>query len=68
ANVVIEDDAFAEALRDSLLSAMKEGAAQVRRESWSDQPWPVRVVTWASYGLARLLTGLFAYGRAREFT
>jgi cardiolipin synthase len=68
ANVVIEDDGFAEELRESLLSAMKEGAAQVRRESWRDQPWPVRVITWASYGLARLLTGLFAYGRAREFT
>ena len=68
ANVVIEDDGFAEQLRESLLSAMKDGAAQVRRESWSDQPWPVRVITWASYGLARLLTGLFAYGRAREFT
>ncbi|HLE35547.1 MAG TPA: hypothetical protein VI699_00215 [Candidatus Acidoferrales bacterium] len=47
---------------------MTEGAAQVRRESWRGQPWPVRVVTWGCYGLARLLTGLFAYGRAREFT
>jgi hypothetical protein len=26
------------------------------------------VFTWFCYGLARLLTGLFAYGRAREFT
>jgi hypothetical protein len=55
-------------LPEHLLTAMTEGAAQVRRESWSGQPWPVRVVTWGCYGLARLLTGLFAYGRAREFT
>jgi cardiolipin synthase len=68
ANVFIKDDGFAAQLRGSLLAAMSEGAAQVRRESWSDQPWTVRVFTWFFYGLARLLTGLFAYGRAREFT
>jgi hypothetical protein len=59
-------------MRDScpsiFLAAMTEGAAQVRRESWRGQPWPVHVFTWVCYGLARLLTGLFAYGRAREFT
>ncbi|MGH8700175.1 MAG: cardiolipin synthase ClsB [Burkholderiales bacterium] len=67
ANVVIEDDGFSWQLRDSLLAAMTKGATQVRRESWSGQPWPVRVLTWGCYGLVRLLTGLFAYGRAREF-
>jgi cardiolipin synthase len=68
ANVVIEDDAFAAELRESLLAEMSQGAAQVKRERWHGQPWTVRVVTWVCYGLARLLTGLFAYGRAREFT
>ena len=68
ANVVIEDEGFAAELRESLLAAMREGAAQVKRERWRNQPWPVRVVTWLCYGLARLLTGLFAYGRPREFT
>jgi cardiolipin synthase len=68
ANVVIEDEGFAVQLRESLLAAMSEGAAQVKRERWRSQPWPVRVFTWLCYGLARLLTGLFAYGRAREFT
>jgi cardiolipin synthase len=68
ANVVIEDEGFAAHLRESLLAAMSEGAAQVKRERWRSQPWPVRVVTWICYGLARLLAGLFAYGRPREFT
>jgi cardiolipin synthase len=68
ANVVIEDEGFAVQLRESLFAAMSEGAAQVKRERWRSQPWPVRVFTWLCYGLARLLTGLFAYGRAREFT
>ena len=68
ANVVIEDDGFAAQLRESLLAEMNEGASQVKRERWHSQPWRVRAVTWFFYGLARLLTGLFAYGRAREFT
>jgi cardiolipin synthase len=68
ANVVIEDDGFAGELRDSLLAAIAEGAVQLRRESWAAQPWRVRALTWASYGLARFLTGVFAYGRAEEFT
>ena len=68
ANVVTKDEGFAAQLRQSLLAEMREGSAQVRRESWSRQPWTVRVSTWFFYGLARLLTGLFAYGRAREFT
>jgi len=68
ANVVIEDDGFAGQLRDSLLAAIATGAVQVRRESWAAQPLAVRALTWTSYGLARFLTGLFAYGRAGEFT
>ncbi len=68
ANVVIKDDGFAGQLRDSLLAAIAEGAVQVRRESWAAQPLAVRALTWTSYGLARFLTGVFAYGRAREFT
>lgn len=68
ANVVIEDDGFAGELRASLLAAIAEGAAQVKRERWKDQPWVTRAMTWASYGLARFLTGVFAYGRAEEFT
>ena len=68
ANIVIEDDGFAGELRESLLGAIAEGAAQVRRERWKDQPWATRVLTWGSYGLARFFTGVFAYGRAEEFT
>jgi len=68
ANVVIEDEEFAGQLRDSLLAAMAEGAVEVRRESWAAQPLAVRALTWTSYGLARFLTGVFAYNRAQKFT
>ncbi|HET7597024.1 MAG TPA: cardiolipin synthase ClsB [Burkholderiales bacterium] len=67
ANVVVKDRAFAAALRESLAAAMREGARDVKRESWHRQPLAVRITTWMAYGIARLLTGMFAYGRAREF-
>ena len=68
ANVVVEDDGFAGELRQSLLAAMAEGAEQVKRERWRDQPWTTRVLTRVCYELARIITGVFAYGRAEEFT
>ncbi len=68
ANIVIEDQTFAGQLRESLVTAMAEGSRKLEPQYWQRQPFPVRVMTWLSYGLARLLTGLFAYGRADEFT
>ncbi|MBI1964878.1 MAG: cardiolipin synthase ClsB [Betaproteobacteria bacterium] len=68
ANLVIQDDGFAGELRASLLKAMAEGATLLRRERWKEQPLTLRTATWMSYGLARFLTGVFAYGRAEEFT
>lgn len=68
ANIVIEDRGFAAQLRQSLTAAMADGARQLRREGWKDQPLTRRTITWMCYGLARLLTGVFAYGRAQEFT
>jgi cardiolipin synthase len=66
ANVVVEDGAFAEALRRSLFDTMEKGAVQLRPEGWKEQPLARRTLTWMSYGLARLLTGVFAYGRDEE--
>jgi len=68
ANVVIDDRGFAAGLRQSLAVAMEAGAQQVRREKWQDQPLAARVTMWLSYGLARVLTGISAYGQSREFS
>ncbi len=66
ANVVIEDREFVAVLRQDLVAAMTAGARQVRREGWKGQPLPARIAMWLCYGLARLLIGIFSYGRARE--
>ncbi|MCC7487530.1 MAG: cardiolipin synthase ClsB [Burkholderiales bacterium] len=68
ANVVIEDAAFAARLHRSLMLEMAQGAAQLHRERWAREPLAVRMATWFSYGIARFLSGMFAYGRRREFT
>ena len=68
ANVVIEDTEFAGQLRASLIKAMSTGAKHLAPQDWKRQHILARTMTWLSYGLARLLTGLFAYGRADEFT
>jgi cardiolipin synthase len=68
ANVIIEDAAFAHELREDLLRAITGAALEVRRDRWRDEPWTARWLTWACYGAVRLMTGVFAYGRAQEFT
>jgi cardiolipin synthase len=68
ANVVIEDNGFAGDLRDNLLAAMAGAAEQIKRERWKDQPWLVRAFSRACYEVARFITGVFAYGRSKEFT
>jgi hypothetical protein len=47
---------------------MSSGARRLAPQDWKRQRIWTRAMTWISYGLARLLTGLFAYGRADEFT
>jgi cardiolipin synthase len=68
ANVVIEDQAFAWDLRNDVMTAIADGATQIRRERWQDQPRTTRIATWCCYELVRFLAGTFAYGRTREFT
>ena len=67
ANIVAADEVFASELRASLQAAIELGATQVRLESWRRRPLPERVAHWTCYGFARLLTGVSAYGQAREF-
>ncbi len=68
ANVVIDDRGFAGELRRDLGEALTAGARELRREGWKRRPLALRAAIWLSYGVARLLTGVFAYGREREFT
>jgi cardiolipin synthase A/B len=67
ANIAVEDAAFASTLHASLSAAMASGSREVQAEHWHRRPLPARIAHWACYGLARLLTGLSAYGQKQEF-
>jgi cardiolipin synthase A/B len=63
ANVVVDDDAFASGLKQSLVEHMEKGAARVGKQQWRKRPLTERVLIWVGYGIARLLIGVFGYGR-----
>ncbi len=63
ANVVVDDARFADGLRLSLAEHMNQGAASVGKQQWRRRPLRERVLIWVGYGIARLLIGVFGYGR-----
>ena len=62
ANLVVRDRPFAEQLRGSLATAMREGAQELLPQHWKQLPWPSRLLRWASYSLVRLAIGITGYG------
>lgn len=58
ANIVVLDQNFASALRESLELAIKAGARRVFEENWRSQPTMLRLVCWLSYGLIRIMAGI----------
>ena len=58
ANVIVRDDAFAEALRGHLVAAVRDVGKQVEMKTHLHRPWHVRTLSWIAYGLMRL--ALFA--------
>lgn len=67
ANVMVENQAFASVLRDSLQTAIASLAKPVAREYAVKMGVVTRLMTWVAYGLLRALTGISSYGRARDF-
>ena len=63
ANVVVDDAAFADALRQSLESAIHAESVTIVHETWSRQPWTLRVASWLAFQSARVLRGLTGFGR-----
>lgn len=58
ANVVVNDRAFAQTLRDELSRLEATGGRVVDRDVWSRRGRTARVIDWLAYGLVRGMTGL----------
>lgn len=65
ANLVVRDAGLASELRTSLLAAMVDGAHELDRKVWHHRWWGARLMSWASYQLARVLIDVAGYGRHR---
>lgn len=70
ANVVVNDEAFAANLTQSLLKTMETDSSRILADNWKQQPATLRFISWLSYGLLRFMMGISGFarvhGRARN--
>lgn len=62
ANVIVDDEPFAEELHACLLQQIREGVMKVEKNVWHRQPLWRRVMIWGAYGCARALLDLVGLG------
>ncbi len=62
ANVVIDDKAFAEILRERLHHAIESGGTEVRVEDMNSRSWWSRLVSRAAYTFVRFAVSISQYG------
>ena len=63
ANVVVDDEEFGATLTQSLKKTMETDGLRILRDKWKQQPAGLRFMSWFSYGLLRLMTGISGYTR-----
>ncbi|MEQ1663367.1 MAG: cardiolipin synthase ClsB [Thiobacillus sp.] len=63
ANLVVDDVAFSNTLRQRLHTAIEQGAQQVEPTHWQRRAWPRRMLSWLAYGGVRGLVGLAGFRR-----
>jgi len=61
ANVVVDDEGFAKALKLSLEQAMEKGAKRISENNWRTQSIGQRLASWLSYGVVRFMIGIAGY-------
>ena len=66
ANVVVDDENFAEQLALSLEQAIKTGARGIVKKNWRTQTSRLRLASWLSYGLVRFMIGMAGYAPGKS--
>jgi cardiolipin synthase len=61
ANVVVNDENFANELKHSLEKAIKKGSLRIAANKWKAQSISLRLTSWLSYGLVRFMVGIAGY-------
>jgi cardiolipin synthase len=67
ANVVVDDKDFATQLKDSLGQAIQMGARRISQDKWKMRTIRVRLVSWLSYALVRLMIGITGYVPDKQY-
>ena len=65
ANIVVEDQAFAQELRSEIVNTIRIGASQVDAKQWLAGNKIKRGVSWLVYALVRAFLGLIGYSNER---
>jgi len=68
ANVVVNDEAFAATLTQSLKKTMKTDGRRILADNWKEQPAALRFISWLSYGWLRLMMGISGYAHEYDRT
>ena len=63
ANVVVDDEEFGATLTQRLKRTTETDGLRILRDKWKQQPAGLRFMSWFSYGLLRLMTGISGYDR-----
>lgn len=63
ANVVVNDEAFARTLEQSLEQSIKTDGLRILPDPWKQQSAAFRFLSWLSYGWLRLMMGISGYAR-----
>jgi cardiolipin synthase A/B len=63
ANVVVDDEEFCATLTRSLKRAMETDGLRILRDVWKQQSAGLRLMSWLSYGLLRLMMAISGYAR-----
>ena len=66
ANVVVVDEGFAKTLKGSLELAIRTGARRIFKGDLRTQNFGMRLASWLSYGLVRIMTGMTGYDPGKQ--
>ena len=66
ANVVIDDEGFANELKFSLEQAIATGAQRIGEKNWRTKPIGMRLASWLSYGVVRFMIGIAGYAPGKK--
>jgi cardiolipin synthase len=66
ANVVVDDESFAKELKHSLNQAIDSESQRIVKKNWRTKSFRLRLASWLSYGLVRLMIGIAGYAPGKN--